>query len=334
MISFFHYTKSQIQDLIQDRAGEEKLGKYIQVLSSLEALNTCTANFVIIGAKEDVGVKANYGIGGTGTAWEAFLRSFLNIQHNQFLQGQDVAILGHWSVNQGVDKECWEGCIQDLDMQISNVVQQIIAMGKIPILIGGGHNNAYGMIKGASQAFGKPVSVINCDPHADLRKTEGRHSGNGFSYAKENGYLHRYALLGLHQNYNNQFMLDTIQVSNDYKAIYFEDIFVHQNLSWNEAVGQQLRFVNALPFGVELDIDALQNVLSSALTPVGISPIHAMQFLHQSAQKESVYLHIAEAVSYRADGVQQATVGKLLSYLVQSFVKSKNSIMSYFNNVL
>ena len=34
-------------------------------------------------------------------------------------------------------------------------------------------------------ADNEALSCINCDAHADVRAQEGRHSGNPFSYAKE-----------------------------------------------------------------------------------------------------------------------------------------------------
>ena len=36
------------------------------------------------------------------------------------------------------------------------LVNQIVRAGKIPVIIGGGHNNAYGNIKGSALALGKP----------------------------------------------------------------------------------------------------------------------------------------------------------------------------------
>jgi formiminoglutamase len=57
-----------------------------------------------------------------------------------------------------------------------------------PIIIGGGHNNSYGNIKGTALQR-KPVNAINFDAHSDFRILEGRHSGNGFSYAYEEAFL-------------------------------------------------------------------------------------------------------------------------------------------------
>ena len=69
---------------------------------------------------------------------------------------------------------------------------QIVLADKKPIIIGGGHNNAYGNIKGTSLAIGEPINVINFDAHSDFRPEEGRHSGNGFSYAYTEGFLNYY----------------------------------------------------------------------------------------------------------------------------------------------
>jgi len=65
-------------------------------------------------------------------------------------------------------------------------------------------NNAYPILKGTAGALGasKGINCVNCDPHADFRDLEGRHSGNGFSYAYADRFLSRYFIFGLHENYN------------------------------------------------------------------------------------------------------------------------------------
>lgn len=153
---------------------------------------------------------------------------------------------------------------------------------------------------------------------------EERHSGNGFSYAIQNGYLKKYAMLGLHKSYNNQFIIDQINSNEKLLAIWMEDIFIQKKVNFQDAIKRVISFVKEEKFGVELDMDALENTLSSALTPVGISPKEAMQYLFETGKnKNSIYLHLPEAVYKRADGMEQKTIGKLLSYLVQSFVMGK-----------
>ena len=82
------------------RRFETKLGERLQAIcdaSNLEAsLITSAARFVLVGIPEDIGVKANYGVGGTETVWKPFLDRFVNIQSNDFLEGDEILLLGHF----------------------------------------------------------------------------------------------------------------------------------------------------------------------------------------------------------------------------------------------
>jgi formiminoglutamase len=57
------------------------------------------------------------------------------------------------------------------------------------------------------------VNAINFDAHSD-RILEGRHSGNGFSYAYEEGFLKKYFIFGLHEIYLKS-VLDLIKKTDD-----------------------------------------------------------------------------------------------------------------------
>lgn len=331
MLSFQYFTDKQCSQYVSARMGEEKLGQVIATVSDMDALKSSDCKYVIIGVAEDVGVRGNGGVAGAATAWDAFLRAFLNIQHNAFLDPQSLLILGHFEEEEKgikeIDASTVEGAawMESLDTSLGKMVQQIVAMDKIPILIGGGHNNAYGMLRGLSTAHQQAINVINLDPHADLRTTDYRHSGNGFSYARKDGFLHQYALLGLHEAYNNTHILQLLEDTKQHHAIFFEDIFMRNKIDWESAIAQSVAYVKEQAFGVELDMDAVTNTLSSAMTPMGVDPRMAYRYLYLAGQEsQSAYLHIAEAVAARADGLKQATIGKLLSYLVQAFIKGKS----------
>ena len=77
--------------------------------------------------------------------------------------------------------------------------------------------------------------------------------------------------------------------------------------------------------GIELDLDVVEQALSSAQTPCGITPLQARQYIHQAASELRVaYLHIAEGAAQTDDGRQSATTGKLISFLVTDFVKARS----------
>jgi formiminoglutamase len=152
---------------------------------------------------------------------------------------------------------------------------------------------------------------------------EGRHSGNAFRYAEEDGYLEKYCAIGLHENYITQnIWMD--MVNNPFiDCITFEDIFIHEKRNFIQAVAHATAFTDDTLCGIELDLDAIEHTLSSATSPVGITAIHARQYLNFVASDcRPAYLHICEGATHLSDGRVDPSTGKLLSYLVSDFVKA------------
>ena len=94
------YTKQDILSLVKLRRFETKLGERVHVLADgnhvAESIRGLSSRYVVFGIPEDIGVQANYGTGGTSTAWLSFMQSFLNIQSNDFFTGDELALIGHF----------------------------------------------------------------------------------------------------------------------------------------------------------------------------------------------------------------------------------------------
>jgi formiminoglutamase len=339
------YNKQDILSLTKIRRFETKLGEVVHALGKPEniekALEHSSVKFVIVGVPEGIGVKANLGIGGADTSWVPFLQSFLNIQSNDFLQGNDILLLGHFDFSDMetlIDSnahshdekiEAYRHAVNTIDDEVEHFVKIITQNKMIPIVIGGGHNNSYGCIKGAAKGLHKAgliplaqINAINLDAHADFRPAEGRHSGNGFRYADEDGYLEKYCVIGLHENYISQ--NSWIDIVNDpfIDVITFEDIFIHEKRTFIQAIAHATAFTEGTYCGIELDLDVIEDTLSSASTPVGISPLHARQYINFAAIDTKVaYLHICEGATKLSDGRTDESTGKLISYLVSDFIK-------------
>ncbi len=345
MHHFKYYNKHDVLSLTRIRRYETKLGERIQVVKdvhSIEAsIHQSSAKYVLMGIPEDIGVKANLGIGGTDSAWLSFLDSFLNIQSNDFLEGSDLLILGHFDFSDieklieknahGFDErlEAYRHAVNTIDEEVEQLIHIITQNKKIPIVIGGGHNNSYPCIKGAAKGFYKAgviplaqINAVNLDAHADFRPMEGRHSGNGFSYAEADGYLEKYCVLGLHENYLPQNVWMDMVNNPFIDCITYEDIFLHEKRSFLQAVGHATSFTDDTLCGIELDLDCIENVLSSASSPVGITINHARQFINFTAADSKIaYLHICEGAVQLSDGRTSNSTGKMISYLVSDFVK-------------
>lgn len=318
-------------ELTNIRLGETKLGEKVKIIADNESwvtvLNDTKIKFVVLGIPEDIGILANKGIAGSKSAFNAFLKSFLNIQSTSVLTGSEVLILGKIDCKDAYEAlKVADANVHDwvvsVDNIVAEIVEYIVSKGKIPIIIGGGHNNAYGNLKGLSLAKKKPVNVLNIDPHADFRLLEGRHSGNGFSYAFADGYLKNYSILGLHENYNSAIMMDAIRNLKEIKFTFFEDIVLRKKKTWEQALSESINHVKRQFFGLEIDMDSIADTLSSAMTPIGITALQAYQFAYSISQEKNIsYLHLAEGVMNRSDKVKSVTMGKLLTYLTTAFIK-------------
>lgn len=325
--------KEHLQLLVNHRPGEVKLGEKVELVLPTATWEDClmqsNTTFVLLGIPEDIGVRANGGLGGAHTSYTSALQSLTNIQSTSKFTGEELLILGHldfsdWmQQSQEMNVEQLRNLVTQIDDEVYPIIQKIIAAGKVPIVIGGGHNNAYGLLKGASMAYEQALNCINLDAHSDYRIVEGRHSGNGFRYAKSENYLGNYAIIGLHENYNSAAIINDMLQDESIQFSYFEDIFIQQNVDFKEAVLQAINFTDEQPTGIELDMDCIQNVLSSAATPVGISALQARQFVAMAADKSNpAYLHICEGATQLANGKTDTSTGKLIAYLISDFIKN------------
>lgn len=346
MKHFKFYSKEDILSLTKVRRFETKIGERIQYLKPdtdwPEVLQSSSAKYVLLGIPEDIGIRANYGKGGADTAWLPFLTAFLNIQSNDFLSGENILLLGHFDFgdikylidNNAYNKDelidAYRHAVNTIDEEVEHMMKLIASSKKIPVVVGGGHNNAYPLLKGVSKGLHKadviPLAQINCinlDAQADFRPTEGRHSGNGFKYAESDGFLGKYSIISLHENYVSQNVLMDIHENPFIQYTSYEDIFIHEKKNFIQAVAHATGFTEDTYTGIEIDLDCIEHVLSSASTPCGITALHARQFINFTATDSKVaYLHIAEGACQLADGRKDESTGKLISYLVSDFFKA------------
>ena len=335
MNHFIPFTKTQLHELVKKRVGETKFGEIVNVHQdeSIDSfLKNTDAKFVLFGIEEDIGVLANYGNAGTANAWQSFLPPFLTIQANDFTQ-TNLAIIGHFSfdelkesinrnsINEESKIQEYRNAVTIIDNEVAELVQLIVSHKKIPIIIGGGHNNSYPIIKGTSLALKSTINCINVDAHIDYRRAEGRHSGNGFRYAKQEGFLKKYFVVGLHENYIPQPILEEIEKDGEVNFITYESIFIRQEKTWEQSLEEAIHFVNNHSrIGLELDLDAIEKTSSSAMSPSGISVLEARQYVSTVSSKCKVaYLHICEGIP--TNDSSGKTIGKLISYLVSDFFK-------------
>ncbi|RZJ53185.1 MAG: arginase [Flavobacterium sp.] len=336
------FTINDLAKVTNHRSGEIKFGeKMIIIPKGVEIINflkESEAKYVLLGIPEDIGVRANYGRPGTASAWESAIKAIANIQHNRFAKGSQIIVLGQINVademrdvenldfNDIDDRSKLSQLVERIDKEVSHIIFTIIKAGKTPIIIGGGHNNAYGNIKGSALAKGKPINAINFDAHSDFRILEGRHSGNGFSYAYEEGFLKKYFIFGLHENYTSKSVLDIIKKLEDrVRFNTYDSVNIRKEKEFNNEMIFALDFIKSDPFGIEIDLDAIPNIASSAMTISGFSIEELRQFVSFFGEhKNATYLHICEGAPDLDQSPNNHLIGKLIGYLITDFIKANN----------
>ena len=85
-------------------------------------------------------------------------------------------------------------------------------------------------------------------------------------------------------------------------------------------------FVSTDPFGIEIDLDAIPNIASSAMTLSGFSVEELRQFVSFFGQnKNAAYIHICEGAPDLGEDKNNHLIGKLIGHLVTDFIKANNN---------
>ncbi|MEN3160104.1 formimidoylglutamase [Alkalimonas sp. NCh-2] len=350
-MALLRYTTEQLNAWFKTRPAEQRQGQSVllpdpalPIAEALQQARAKGARFALLGIPEDIGPRANLGQGGAELGWQAFLHCWLNLQANAFTQAAGPILLAGEvdcskllrqsreldATNPAQLQQLRQLCAE-LDQQVEQAILPLFAAGFDVLIIGGGHNNAYPIIKALAKQTALPVSCANLDPHADFRPQEGRHSGNGFSYAKTEQLLDKYFVLGLHELKNNQASLDALQQA-EAEFISLQKLSPRHEISWPEAVDQCIDFVanSEGAIGIELDTDSIEGMPVSAFTSSGLSVQAAEHYVYQLAQLPRCrYVHLAEAAPARHPaGIEAGMLhtGQVLATLCYAFIQARANL--------
>ena len=150
--SFRHLPEEEVINLITHRTGETKLGEVLA-----KDWRDASCRYVLLGICEDIGPRANNGLGGARNGFDAFLPNFLNLQANRFITPGSLHLLGridHLDPDAELDQATMRTRVEDLDGLVLRTVLPIMQAGKVPIVIGGG--------RPPSQSSGSPIRRSAC----------------------------------------------------------------------------------------------------------------------------------------------------------------------------
>lgn len=173
--------------------------RWHQCISSLTSAPQ-EPGIVLLGVACDEGVQRNQGRIGAAKGPDAIRRVLANQAcHSQ----RPIYDAGNLS--------CAHGELETLQQEQAGLVCKLLDQGHFPLLLGGGHEIAFGSFLGlaqhlASSANNDPVGIINFDAHFDLRQAAAPNSGTPFlqmaEYCQSSGIPFHYYCLGISETAN------------------------------------------------------------------------------------------------------------------------------------
>lgn len=254
-----------------------------------------------IGFSSDEGIERNKGYIGAAEGPNAIRREMSNFPKIR----EDVTLYDAGNIF------CIDEDLQGAQKALSTAVSKIIALGMFPIVLGGGHEVAFGTYNGLLDVVSKyqkkpKIGIINFDAHFDMRPYEEQtSSGTMFlqiaNQCKERGLDFSYFVLGI-QKYGNTRSL--FKTADKFKAKYI--------LARDVNDYKELEIKNKLNIFIEKNdyiyITVCTDVFSSAYAPgvsapqpFGVHPKVAKELIrHIAGTGKTVVFDIAE-VSPRYD---------------------------------
>ncbi|OHX11028.1 formimidoylglutamase [Chromobacterium amazonense] len=184
-----------------DAAEGEAARRWHQVVQALPEGGA--PGIAIIGFACDEGVRRNQGRVGAAGGPQALRKALANLAYHPTQPLYDAG-----------DVVCDAGDLDAAQRKLALKVRQVSAAGHLPLVLGGGHETAYGHWLGLADAHpGKRIGIVNFDAHFDLRQANEATSGTPFAQiaadCAQHGQHFRYLCLGVAETANTQALFDT-----------------------------------------------------------------------------------------------------------------------------
>lgn len=144
-----------------DAKDSEYLFQVIKFLDLNNLSNTALVNggFALLGFCCDEGVRRNFGRTGSKSGPDVFRKVIARLPLHNTIMMYDVG-----------NVVCHSGDLEAAQAELGLRIQQIFKIGLQPIVIGGGHETAFGHYQGINNFYnGDEVAILNFDAHFDLR---------------------------------------------------------------------------------------------------------------------------------------------------------------------
>lgn len=272
--------------------------------------------FTILGYACDEGVELNQGRIGAFDGPDAVRKALAKMPNHL---ADDTALIDTGTL------EFLEGRLENIQVHLSEKVSQLLEQNAFPVIIGGGHDIAYGHYNGIRDFIApeKTIGIINFDAHFDLRSNEnGNNSGTPFYQiaqdCKTNNTSFNYLCLGIRKDANDAELFKT---ADELNVFYVER--KHFSMHYIEHVQLRLmQFIEEVDYiYTTIDLDGFSSAYApgvSATSPMGFSPDIVLESLKLIIDSEKlISMDLAEMnPEYDIDGQTAKLAASLIHYVM------------------
>lgn len=282
--------------------------------------------FAFLGFKSDAGVKLNKGRIGTAKGPDSIRNELKNLPCHF---SKDISLFDAGDIS------CIDDNLEEAQEALSIAVQRILDLNLFPILLGGGHEIAFGHYKGILKhlkSIGEEqnIGIINFDAHFDLRPyPKGGTSGTMFKQiwdlTVDKDINYSYFCIGIQKSGNTLSLFNTAhELGVDY--ILARDMI---NMDYYPMIEKLDDFIRKQD---HIYVTVCSDVFSSAFAPgvsapqpLGLDPEKGLIFLKYILRSnKTISFDIAE-VSPRFD--KDDTTANLASIIIFTVINTLSKIM-------
>lgn len=310
----------------KDYESQERFFQYVKVLSddSMKISQDKPHTFALVGFACDEGVKRNLGRLGAKAGPSAIRKSLINLCphiHNS-------------SIYDAGDIVCEDHDLEASQEQLGLLVAKLLKQNAMPIVLGGGHEVAWGHFLGISSQI-KPterLGIINFDAHYDLRPLiddKWGSSGSSFmqiaQYCQKNGRVFDYTCVGV-QDIANTSKLTKVAKELGVHTLRAEECHFGGLEKLQQAIDEVLQRCDKVYVTLCLDVFA-QNFAPGVSAPqaFGLSPQQVIPMLRRLiCSPKVISFDIAEMNPYFDTDLKTA---RLASYLITDVIRTRDCVV-------
>lgn len=156
------------------------------------------AGIALVGLACDEGIRRNLGRPGAAAGPRAIRAALANLAWRQQVPVYDAG-----------DVACEDGDLETAQAALGARITRLVTAGQRPLVLGGGHETAFGTFLGLVGARPQTsIGIINLDAHFDMRENDRATSGTPFSqmaaWCRSNGSAFHYLCLGIAESANTE----------------------------------------------------------------------------------------------------------------------------------